>query len=963
MNAFLSGLLRTVLIMSGTGSVIILLLLAIKPFIRHRLPKSAGYYFWLVALFALLVPISQVVTLPGRVQPMAPVSITAVVERNVVSAGESAQRYMDAGFSLPPAQPTPPMVSPAFEAITQPPQPALPPPPTSFFPRATTVMMLAYAPVTLLVLLVNLVGYLRFGRKLRKSAVPAHSAEVDMLQKLTKGRSTPRIFRSGLAATPMLVGLFCPAIVLPMREYTPAHLRSILLHELTHLRRLDIAVKWASLLACALHWFNPLVWLARREIDRTCELSCDEVVTRHMDAADKKAYGNTLLDLSVDEKLPRTVLSTTMCTEKRALKERLTTIMKGKRHTKRTIFVSMMIALVAVLAACALGAGRGDEADEATIDTPTPAIITEPDEVTDTASDTIDHLFPTFPVFMNREFVGESRIRDLISPTFSREVDTNDAALIAAFEYMGAVAYTLHPNPNVQVVEGRIDVFEPIAALPGILPGATAVELWRLDFALQVEEDGDDVRWGTFTPDENGWISQATAFNDARTILAFVRYENGDLTLHGAIPWWMEYGEVDTPWAAEITARTFFEAEGMLSPRTFEGNHYFVDFRLGNTGQGRLLLSQPITQGDGGIWVVERWHMLSSPPPEGPFYHAPPQSDTLLMLEYYAALQAAFDAGEQPGLANPETVARAFLDEEGWNEAYAPITSVVQVHFQSGGFTSISPIGDPNVPFTRSNYWPDMVFDEQRVAERARVMADIGGLAFNEAYQFHMEDGNFGVITGWRPFDSLADLQQYFPEFDLPQRIGDFSLVSISVNNDRLLGGVGVYINPHPAEPYSLMGHTRGDAPIPINEIYTRDLIPISAFYAIYVNSLGEYVGLGVTMPIMAFSSATFEWDDTPFSTLDMGPNGEIFFVGEHDAYKTAIWGEVDHWVELELSILTAPVQPDRYAGWSAVTAFEGMLLQPLRAPVPRQRLEDIVSIFNPAALFAAYQWELMSFQ
>ncbi|MCL1787970.1 MAG: hypothetical protein FWG38_08265, partial [Defluviitaleaceae bacterium] len=431
--------------------------------------------------------------------------------------------------------------------------------------------------------------------------------------------------------------------------------------------------------------------------------------------------------------------------------------------------------------------------------------------------------------------------------------------------------------------------------------------------------------------------------------------------------WWMEYGEVNTPWKAEITARTYFEGEGVLPPRTFESEHYFVDFQLGNTGQGRLLLSQPATPGDGGIWVVERWHLLSDPPPTGPVYHAPPLSDTLFMWEYYQTLQRQFDAGRRTWPATPEAVARAFLDAEGWNEAYAPITSVVQVEFSANGFTSIIPLADSDAPFVRSNFWPDITFDLGRQQERAHVLREIGGLAFNEAYQFRMEDGSYGVITGWRPFESVTDLQRYFPAFDLPQRIGDFNLVSISVNNDRLLGGVGVYINPHASEPYSLWGYSQGGMPIPMHQIYTRDLLPISAFYAIYVNSLGEYVGLGATMPIMVFSFETFEWDGTPFAMLDTGPYGEVYFVGEQGAYETAMVGIASHGVELELSYLGAPAQPSMYFGWfpwhDYGIDYEGIVTRPMRRAVPREQLEALVRVFDPVALFEEYGWELASFQ
>ncbi|MDR1217037.1 MAG: M56 family metallopeptidase, partial [Oscillospiraceae bacterium] len=173
------------------------------------------------------------------------------------------------------------------------------------------------------------------------------------------------VFRNAKAATPMLIGLFSPAIVLPDREYTDEQLHAVLLHELTHLRRKDVLVKWLSVAACSVHWFNPIVWLVRREIDRACELSCDEAVVRSLDADGRQNYGDTLLYTAADSKTPRAVLSTTMCEDKKNLKERLSAIMSGKKRTRAAVIVSAAVICAAVLTALVLGAGSGQNIPEA----------------------------------------------------------------------------------------------------------------------------------------------------------------------------------------------------------------------------------------------------------------------------------------------------------------------------------------------------------------------------------------------------------------------------------------------------------------------------------------------------------------------------------------------------------------------------------------------------------------------
>jgi beta-lactamase regulating signal transducer with metallopeptidase domain len=209
-------------------------------------------------------------------------------------------------------------------------------------------------------LLYFLIGYIMFTGLYRRRNKEANPEETAMLAELCSIRRTPLLYRNPLAATPMLFGVLRPSIILPDREYTAEQLRAVLLHELTHLRRKDVLVKWLSVLSCAAHWFNPVVWLMRREIDRACELACDSSVVFSLDADGRQIYGETLIYVAADSKTPHAVLSTTMCEEKKALKERLGAIMKSKKHTRIAIVLSAALIIAVSGTAIALGAGRGD---------------------------------------------------------------------------------------------------------------------------------------------------------------------------------------------------------------------------------------------------------------------------------------------------------------------------------------------------------------------------------------------------------------------------------------------------------------------------------------------------------------------------------------------------------------------------------------------------------------------------
>ena len=91
-----------------------------------------------------------------------------------------------------------------------------------------------------------------------------------------------RIGESDAVGTAMTVGSFHPWILLPRehRGWEPELLRAVLLHEMAHVRRRDCLVQWLPNIVCAVHWFNPLVWLARSEMLCESERACDDAVIR-----------------------------------------------------------------------------------------------------------------------------------------------------------------------------------------------------------------------------------------------------------------------------------------------------------------------------------------------------------------------------------------------------------------------------------------------------------------------------------------------------------------------------------------------------------------------------------------------------------------------------------------------------------------------------------------------------------
>jgi len=109
------------------------------------------------------------------------------------------------------------------------------------------------------------------------------------------------IYESESANAPLVLGFLSPKIYLPP-GLSNQERRYIELHEQTHIRRCDHVIKLTAYIILALHWFNPLVWLAFFLMGTDMEMSCDERVLKKLGVKTKKDYSLVLLSLAVERR-------------------------------------------------------------------------------------------------------------------------------------------------------------------------------------------------------------------------------------------------------------------------------------------------------------------------------------------------------------------------------------------------------------------------------------------------------------------------------------------------------------------------------------------------------------------------------------------------------------------------------------------------------------------------------------
>lgn len=166
-----------------------------------------------------------------------------------------------------------------------------------------------------------------------------------------------RLLASPLAQSPMLVGFFCPTILLPSEHLPDGNARFILAHELTHFRRKDLWKKLLFLMVRCAHWFNPIVYLLNRDFSRWLETSCDEYVVSSLDRDQRKEYGRLLIDYAPASRYagPKLYVSFASCRYK--LKRRISIMLNSDKKSRSLLGLVLAVALVVgCLATTALAA-------------------------------------------------------------------------------------------------------------------------------------------------------------------------------------------------------------------------------------------------------------------------------------------------------------------------------------------------------------------------------------------------------------------------------------------------------------------------------------------------------------------------------------------------------------------------------------------------------------------------------
>lgn len=352
----MNKILITYASVSVSAALLTSILLLLRPLYRHLFSKCWQYYIWLIVVARFLIPWNPGNGIVGNLFHQAQEALADAGQRK--DAAQSSLMQEQQSVDQQPLTQEQALQNTAIlsqqtnqNGITE---------NNDSRRNHTVVVQAVWLPTALVLIVRKITVYQSFVKYLKAASSPVENMNrLEAFGKIIEQNHVKRmvgLYTNCLTASPLLVGLIHPAVVLTQAELSDTEFYYTVLHELTHYRRRDLFYKWLVQITVCLHWFNPFAYLMAREVNRMCELSCDEAVTKHMGAECRRAYGDTLLHAAgTGGFYKNSLVSITLGGGKQLLKERLGELMKVKKRSKRVTAAALAAAVLLTGTAVAAG--------------------------------------------------------------------------------------------------------------------------------------------------------------------------------------------------------------------------------------------------------------------------------------------------------------------------------------------------------------------------------------------------------------------------------------------------------------------------------------------------------------------------------------------------------------------------------------------------------------------------------
>lgn len=366
---FVQSWFLKILNMSLTSSVVILVVLLVRAFLR-KAPRICSYMLWGVVLFRLLCPVTLnapfgVITDKTEVTALSPT--TPTVERYPLEAEEIASNPSLPAFSdenLPDAtepgalsEQSIPLSLSGSEKLW-----GAPPADSSFWNTLTQTIAYVWLIGVIILTAVSFIQYADLRRKLVGAVILKDN-----------------IYRADHISSPFVLGVICPKIYLPS-SLDKKEMGYVLAHEKHHISRGDPFFRMLAYISLLIHWFNPFVWIAFFASRKDMEISCDEAVLNRMGDGIRAQYSDSLLKFATGNKLPS---GTPLAFGEDDTKDRIKRVIKYKRPALWVTLLAVFLCFGTIFVLAFNGSGG----DESALDPSTDNPESTPEDVSHEASE------------------------------------------------------------------------------------------------------------------------------------------------------------------------------------------------------------------------------------------------------------------------------------------------------------------------------------------------------------------------------------------------------------------------------------------------------------------------------------------------------------------------------------------------------------------------------------------------
>lgn len=283
-------------------SALILILALVSPLIKRAFVAKWRYYMWLFISVRILLPFKL------------------FAEKTVIEIPYTEQNFIAANTGAAPA---------------------------AHGMSLSAVLMWVYLGGMIVFLLIQLLGGYSFFSRVKRWKQTPEEKITDAVRNICEEFGIRREIETVIcraAPTPMMTGLLRPRLILPSGDYSSGELDVILRHELIHYKNHDIFYKLILLLANAVSWFNPFVYLMSGIASRDIELVCDDEAVHDRCIEYRQFYCRTILNMVHRQRGAAVPLSTGFAVSKKAIKERFEEIL-SERIKKKGILMFLLVAV------------------------------------------------------------------------------------------------------------------------------------------------------------------------------------------------------------------------------------------------------------------------------------------------------------------------------------------------------------------------------------------------------------------------------------------------------------------------------------------------------------------------------------------------------------------------------------------------------------------------------------------